>query len=579
MIKIPLTTLYLLIGLLGLFLRWYHPSFYPFGFDQVQIMQNAQAIKQGDLSLIGPMTGPAAMFTGPLIYYIAALGLFFINSPYVLVFSSLLIYAVTAGILFLLLNSYLKKENGLIFFTIWSVSPFIVMLDRITWNPNLTLIASFLVFIPLIKIFKERSVTKTDSIYLLLGLFLSYQAHFSGLILVFLAMLTLLFWAKNYLTLRLMPMLGFIFSLIPTLVFDLRNNYLNFKGLVAFITANHRDGGSSFILTLLRNIVVTFENMGRLLLEGNSLILLTLIGIVILGLSLYRFRIAEDKTILFSLIWIFGVTILVSMYKKPSPEYYFLVQFPAIIYLIAYLFSGLKIKSGYIWAALWIGLSLFHSLDKYKNSERLNIGNQLEMQRYISQYALEKPIKQIAYDMPYSANDGLLYLLNQQVLSAEGDTLHLVYPYKNNSFADFKSGSLALWIDSRKSGYNYIELPFLLIQSPSYIKLLQNYYISDLAKTEFSFEVYSNELHIGKLYLYNRKLHNIAFLEWRQQFDNYHKNKLANPQSDWQDISFKGLTWIYALDDQNILVYVPESNGIDLINPDFTQIKIIKSAL
>ena len=49
----------------GAFFRAYMPEAYIFGFDQVQILTNAEAITNGDLTLIGPRTGPADMFTGP----------------------------------------------------------------------------------------------------------------------------------------------------------------------------------------------------------------------------------------------------------------------------------------------------------------------------------------------------------------------------------------------------------------------------------------------------------------------------------------------------------------------------------
>ncbi len=81
--------------LLGVFFRTYQPGWNPFGFDQVQILENAQQIKQGDFTLIGPRTGPGNMFTGPLIYYLTACLMFILPSPWTIVGTSVLIAAAS----------------------------------------------------------------------------------------------------------------------------------------------------------------------------------------------------------------------------------------------------------------------------------------------------------------------------------------------------------------------------------------------------------------------------------------------------------------------------------------------------
>lgn len=64
--------IYSLLFLVAAFFRTFSFQRFPFNFDQIQIAENSQKIFSGDLVLIGPRTGPAAMFTGPLIYYVAA---------------------------------------------------------------------------------------------------------------------------------------------------------------------------------------------------------------------------------------------------------------------------------------------------------------------------------------------------------------------------------------------------------------------------------------------------------------------------------------------------------------------------
>ncbi len=63
----------LLIVAAGLFLRWLYPLDRLFEFDQNQIAVFAKQIIDKNFTLIGPRTGPAQFFTGPLIYYLGAI--------------------------------------------------------------------------------------------------------------------------------------------------------------------------------------------------------------------------------------------------------------------------------------------------------------------------------------------------------------------------------------------------------------------------------------------------------------------------------------------------------------------------
>ncbi len=110
--KLPklLPILVVLVG--GLLLRAYHLGNYSFDFDQVQIAENSQRILAGQPTLIGPRTGPAAMFTGPLIYYTTAFFLLVVEPPLAVAGNALFLAVVTGGLIYFLTRRYLDEPTA-----------------------------------------------------------------------------------------------------------------------------------------------------------------------------------------------------------------------------------------------------------------------------------------------------------------------------------------------------------------------------------------------------------------------------------------------------------------------------------
>ncbi len=130
----------------GLLLRLSALFIWPFGFDQVQILEAVDKILSGDPTLIGPRTGPAQMFTGPLIYYLTAFFYLLRFSYYSLIVSTLSIALLTGLSIYFLIKRYFGYRFAIIALFIWSFSEFFISIDQVTWNPNLTFLASSLVF-------------------------------------------------------------------------------------------------------------------------------------------------------------------------------------------------------------------------------------------------------------------------------------------------------------------------------------------------------------------------------------------------------------------------------------------------
>ena len=146
LVKNQAVILVIMVIFAGFLLRALFPLQREFSFDQAQIAQAAEKILKGQLTLIGPQTGPAAFHTGPLIYYIAAVVYFFTNlHPIANTVLALVIYLLTAISIFFILKSLLDEKLALVFTAIYCLSPYFVSLDKITWNPNFSFLSATLV--------------------------------------------------------------------------------------------------------------------------------------------------------------------------------------------------------------------------------------------------------------------------------------------------------------------------------------------------------------------------------------------------------------------------------------------------
>jgi len=277
--KIKNNYLFFIFLIIALTFRSYHWPSSVFGFDQVQILTNAEQIIAGKLTLIGPRTGPADTFTGPAIYYLTAISLLLVSPTQAVILLPLLLSAATGLIIYYLSKCYLGKKTASVATAIWAISPILLNLDRIFWNPNLSLMAFALVVIPL---FSSKKVQKIDLYLIALGSFLAYQAHFSAFLLIPAVLLTILI-NKRPKIIFLASLSGLAISLLPTLLFDLRHNFLNIKGIWDFI--NHESGGFDtdiFLQNFYLNLRLTLDIFARLLYHGKNSSIRSWLGFLLL---------------------------------------------------------------------------------------------------------------------------------------------------------------------------------------------------------------------------------------------------------------------------------------------------------
>jgi hypothetical protein len=330
-------TLFLII-IIGLVLRWLFPLDRLFDFDQNQIAEFSKQIIEKNLTLIGPRTGPLQFFTGPLIYYLGAIIYKLTNlHPIANTYISLSIYLLTIFSLLIIFKNKFTFFFRTTFIALYSLSPYFIQLDRVTWNPNLSFLSGSLVLMSLLY-YQKQNPLKSYA-FGFLGMFLAYQAHFSGFIMLVIALILSLIFHKS-IKFIVSTISGLLISLSSLIIFDLRNNWLNLRGLLAMLSNSEQVGKVSLFARLYKNITITLENLGKILIYNSNFISLSLIGLIILTVwfkSESKFLTKKQKSI--TLLWSILFAILFALYRGQTPEYYFLMQPPAFCIVIADLLS------------------------------------------------------------------------------------------------------------------------------------------------------------------------------------------------------------------------------------------------
>jgi hypothetical protein len=163
------------------------------------------------------------------------------------------LFSIITGItLYFVIKKYIGIKEALITTTLWAFSPLIVNLDRVFWNPNLILLATVLIFVPLLKV----TADKYSYALLFIGAFLSYQAHFSGFLLVALGIFFILYLRRSW-KLIIPIIIGLLISLIPTALFDIRHEFLNFNGLLALFSSKGETNFLPITKDFFKNIYIT----------------------------------------------------------------------------------------------------------------------------------------------------------------------------------------------------------------------------------------------------------------------------------------------------------------------------------
>lgn len=192
--------------------------------------------------LLGPQTSTGNMYLGPLYYYLVAPALFLAQmnplGPVVLI---ALTGVLTVWLLYRFGTIWFDKFVGYSAAILYAVSPLPVSFTRNSWNPNLAPVFALLLLWVLIHIIEKKAYT--FKYFLLLGIFAGsiIQMHYMALLYLVGVGLALIIHLRHTIPTifkgLVYTLIGFVLSLLPFIVFEIRNDFVNTSAITRFIQA------------------------------------------------------------------------------------------------------------------------------------------------------------------------------------------------------------------------------------------------------------------------------------------------------------------------------------------------------
>ena len=323
---------------------------------------------------IGPTSSVGGAFLGPFYYYLMAPFLFIFNlNPFGLAFGVSILSLFGILISYLIIKKIIGKGTAIFFSILVSFSAVNINFSRFSWNPNLLPLFSFLsLYFLYCGIFSKRK----KLCMVLFGSFLGFslQLHYLALTLLVTAIVFLLatffLWREKlgYKNVAL-SFSGLFVSLLPLVLFDLKNRFINIKSLFKIFTNQSTKvvGKPSYAIRVLNTNGVFWSDFFQAHLSRtiSFIILIILLSAVI---TLMRRSNKSNKKNAFVFLNILNIIVFVLLFAVffvvRHPHYYLLIYY-SVFLLIAVVFDELLKLNRYFGLVIIV---IFLSLYIYLNS-------------------------------------------------------------------------------------------------------------------------------------------------------------------------------------------------------------------
>lgn len=406
--------LIILILLLAAFLRLYRISSY-MGFlgDEGRDVLVARDILNGHFTLLGPRSSAGDFYMGPFYYYLITPFLLLYNydpvGPAIMV---ALFGIATVLLIYIVGKNLFGRLAGLFAAALYAVSPLVLAYSHSSWNPD---ILPFFALLTMYTLFLTISGKNSWKYFILIGVLLgiSLQLHYLSL---FLAVIIIVYiflnqWQKNK-KIRTVPLvknyleiaIGTIISLSPLLLFELRHDFLNTRGILSFLFGNtvNYSANTNFFQTIAQvffrifaRLVFDFPPLDKfmeitpqLIIWGAIITIFALASIIVLFLR------SKKSVALLLGLWLLLSVLLFGFYKKEIYDYLFTFIFPLPFLLIgnllAYIYHfSAKRRVLSIFLSVFIFFVLFIT-NVLNNPFRNEPNNQRDQAKKIALYVISK---------------------------------------------------------------------------------------------------------------------------------------------------------------------------------------------
>lgn len=299
-----------------------------------------------DLPFFGPTASVGGFYLGPIYYWMAAPFLLLTGfDPSGPSYFVAIVGFLTVLVLFKFIKDSLGFWPATLASFLYATAPLIVRYSRSSWNPNpLPFFALLLIY------FIYLGITKKKMYFFLLSgacFGIVIQLHYLATILVAIATAIILVNSsyKKWAIIISLFVLGFLVTFSPFLLFEIHNNFPNFRTIMEFVSRGSTVGFKSL------NLVWSISDTGRIFLEELTKIkivaltkfsfwFLTLLAI----LGLFKNWQEPKKKLIFTIgiIWFLGGLAGLRFYKGQVFDYYFGFMFPAPFILFAIVIQQLQ---------------------------------------------------------------------------------------------------------------------------------------------------------------------------------------------------------------------------------------------
>ena len=391
----------LILGIFGLFMFFRLTNIsgrVGFGWDQERDALSVAQIAGGDIKLIGPrVLGDFGFFLPPYFFYILVPFYKILSgSPFALTYFLAFYDFVFFAVSYALLSKLFNNKVAIFFLMFWAVNPFALSMDSIAWNPILipTLFVLFLYF-----------STRSGWLSGILAGF-GVSSHFQ-----FLLTIPAIITKKLDKGFVIKFLVAFALCLVPLLIFDIRNNFLNTKLFISFLTGS----GTRNIFAFLP----VWDNVVSGILTTHTNRVVSVVFYLLVCVFLYRER---GNMVLKRLLYVWLLFPLAfALYGKRPSEYYFNYLLVVISIVLAYALNKTKKVTVYLLFALLLVVFAVKSSEQFKSAD-FGLERKYEVASFISEITKSATPFDVSFELGLEGDSGFSYLFDYMNVQATGKT-------------------------------------------------------------------------------------------------------------------------------------------------------------
>lgn len=375
----------------GIFFRVYKPSLMAFNYDQGRdALVIWQLWHEGKFFLIGPVTGLAGIFLGPLYYYLIApfylLGQGNPVYPYYFIIS---LTIVATSFCYYVGKKMHSTLAGVLAFVIASSSAYIVQSSRWLSNPTPLLLTSVLLLFSLWKIMESKKGIWWVASALLIGISLQFEAASAVFYLPMFAIFT--FWQRKKLPnikLTAISIAVFLLTLVPQIVFNFRHDNILLTNFLALFL-HGKSFSISFIYSIPAKLSYFWTVFSSKIFVGNDEAAIVFFAMAFAFLLAARKRLNKDGLLtlfaIFILTPVVGIFLFEGNYGNLYDYYMTGIYLPFIILFSIGLVELFRRRFGEIVVFVFVAMFLFNNIGALiksfgvyaKDPNRVSLGNEL----------------------------------------------------------------------------------------------------------------------------------------------------------------------------------------------------------